>query len=369
MTESVWRSMHVAYYAANPDALLHDVVAPLFDEIGVPAYFVRHWRRGPHLRLNFRTDADTFTTVIAPRVREVVGAHLARYPSRKQLAPQQLLPLHRRYAEIDGDTGQLVPWYADNTIHDALYERPVIGFTGESAAAFSEKFYCDTNSLVFDTVERVGLGQTRLGLLFDIWIATAHALAGEIEHGWLSYRSHADYFRHRGPDPVSRLRGWDERYAGQKDEFGSRATAVAAAIDADRPGSAREWVDLMRPVRERARTLVDQGLLTFPGARFDEATAPDMRFRLSERELSPFHRALVGNDEWSAFSRTPEFLTYRVVLTLTYAHASRVGITLLDRYFLCHLAAKTMEDKYGVEGADLAAGLLARNLQLNGGSR
>lgn len=383
---AAWRSLHVAYYDDNKDALIGDAIAPLFDKIDVPKYFVRHWRRGPHVRLNFYADDDAYTRVIRPLALEIVESHLSAHPSRKHLDPQQLLPMHRRHAEIDSDHGPLTPWYPDNTIHDAPYDGPVIGFSGESSASFTEDFYSSTSDLVFDTVRRVRSGQSRLGLLFDVWVATAHALSGAVDHGWISYRSHAEFFRLRSPDPAGRLRAWDERYAQQMNEFATRASVVLETIDHRGSGSpvAQDWLAAMRPVRERARGLIDEGRITFPAAMSDDGAVPDMvlagkplnrvqqsllrskafrglQFRMLRRKLSPFHQALLRNDDWATFSRTPEFLTYRVVLTFTYAHASRVGITLPERFFLCHLVATTMEQRYGVDSAELASGLVLDN--------
>lgn len=352
MSEETWRSLHVAYHDDDRDELICDGVAPLYVSGGARGYFVRHWRRGPHLRLNFRTDDDTYARTIRPAASRLAAASMARRPSALPLDRTLMLEAHKRRAEIDGDEGPLTPWYEDNTIHDAPYEAPTTGFSGRGATGLLEDFYCSTGDLVFDSLRRVRRGHSRLGLLFDIWIATAHALGQGSHYSWISYRSHAEKFLHSSGDTGRFISVWKRRYARQRDTLTAQAETLLHALDAGGtgPAAARDWVTAMRPFQSRARKMIESGDLTFPAP--DSATGlPGLRAELS----SPFHQVMLANDGMFAHTTTVDFLTYRVMLTLTYAHGARLGISLVERYFLCHLVAATMEDITGVDGAELVA--------------
>jgi hypothetical protein len=49
----------------------------------------------------------------------------------------------------------------------------------------------------------------------------------------------------------------------------------------------------------------------------------------------------------------PDFLRYRVLLNHTYLHVTRLGLTPVERFRVCHLAARAVEETYGVSAVDL----------------
>src|SRR5437667_9667145 len=102
--EPRWRTVCVHYYdtAAAGDLIL-DGVRPLFAELPDAAHFLRHWRRGPHLRLNVRTTEERMDHVVLPAVNRVIGGFLQQRPSTVTLDVAALLPEHRRLAERERD--------------------------------------------------------------------------------------------------------------------------------------------------------------------------------------------------------------------------------------------------------------------------
>src|SRR5699024_7529776 len=72
-------SANIYYYAENKDALLLDCVQPLTLELGPRlrhVYFLRHWLRGPHVKLCLAGDAAAVRELIYPRVRAAVERYL-----------------------------------------------------------------------------------------------------------------------------------------------------------------------------------------------------------------------------------------------------------------------------------------------------
>src|SRR5215831_11421804 len=98
--DNQWRTVCVHYYdAAAIDDLILDGVRPLFAELlpaGVEAmHFLRHWRRGPNLRLNFRATEEQMNDAVLPALNRVVGGFLREHPSGVSLDVAALLPEHR----------------------------------------------------------------------------------------------------------------------------------------------------------------------------------------------------------------------------------------------------------------------------------
>jgi hypothetical protein len=347
-----WRSIHVVYYDDDQDHLIVHGVRPLLCRIAadVPAaYFVRHWRRGPHLRLNFRTDPATFEHVVRPAVTEIIGGYLADRPSTVDLDEERLLPLHTVLAQVEEDPGPLSPWRPDNSIHEAEYERRSQTVGGDEAAELLADFYRATNAIAFTMAEQVLQGGGRLDPCFDLMVATAHAFTGGgVASGFVSFRSHAEAYL-AGARAEGRRAAWDRGYAQRSAHLAARVGAVTATVDgaADRVPLVREWVGALRPLHSRAERLLAGNALSFN----DPELAPP------GAGGSEFHRAL-----WRGPAYTPRiresvwFRSYRLMLNYLYLHMTRHGVRPVDRFMLCHLVANAVEERLGVTALDLVSG-------------
>jgi hypothetical protein len=341
-----WHSLHVVYYEENKDALVLGGVRPLFRILAprvAAVSYIRHWRLGPHLRLNVCCDADTMAATVRPLAEQVVGGFLGRQPSRARLVPEEHLAAHRRLAEVEQEAGPLVPWRPDNTLHEAPFDRRVPVLGSEAAADLLADFYADSTELAFRMTEDVVAGRQRLALAFDLMVVTAHALSGlGIAEGFLSFRSHADAFLAGFPEARGLRPAWDEHYCRHRASLRDRVELIVASLD---DGSAtiphaEEWTALMRPYRQRGHQLVARGQLSM----LEDQRGPDLK------QVSRFHRE--AHPAWAAVLKSDWFVLYRLMLNYTYLHLTRLGVTPVERFLLCHLAANAVEDSYGVAALD-----------------
>ncbi|MFC4585738.1 thiopeptide maturation pyridine synthase [Sphaerisporangium corydalis] len=342
-----WRSIHVYYYEADKDALILEGVRPLFrrlaGQVGAMS-FTRHWRRGPHLRLNVRAGAATFEKVVRPAAEEVIGGFLARRPSVRRRDPEAELPAHRRLAELEGDQGPLTPWHPDNSLRVAPYDRREDVLGNPETADLLADFHAGTTELAFGMIEEVS-GPARLALGFNLMIATAHALSGAgITKAFVSFRSHAEGFLCGFPEGAGLRPAWDEHYARNADALVDRVDAVVATLADGRRNVpfVGEWVTTLTPYRGRAGLLVRDGLVPMG----DTAPAEG-----GLAGLSPFHRRLFGDPRWERTRVSADFLRYRLMLNLTYLYLTRLGVAPAERFLLCHLAANAVEDRYDVSAS------------------
>jgi hypothetical protein len=343
----------VYYYDDDDkDRLVVEAVRPLLRRVApeVPdAYFVRHWRRGPHLRLNFRTDPPTFARTVRPAVTEVVGGFLDRRPSTVVLDERELTPLHAILARIEEDDGPRTPWLPDNSVHEMDYDDRSRTAGGPAAADLLADFYVATNDIAFTMAEDVVRGGQRLAPCFDLMIATAHAFTpGGLASGFVSLRSHAEAFLAGAHSPRRRA-AWDRGYAERAAHLSARLDDVLATLDgaADRAPLARAWVAALRPLHRRAEELIAAGGVSFA----DPALSPPAPGG------SEFHRALLRGPAYTPEIReSVAFGSYRLMLNYLYLHLTRHGVPPADRFMLCHLAANTVEARVGVTALDLVAG-------------
>jgi Lantibiotic biosynthesis dehydratase C-term len=352
MSEARWRSVHVAYHDERCDDLVVDAVAPLFSRTSRHAagqYFTRHWRRGPHLRLNFQAAESAHTTVIRPAVEEVVGGYLAARPSRARLDPAAYAAQHARLAQLEREPGPLQPWYRNNSIQAAEYDDRIAALGSQAAAALLTSYYVRTTPLAFRMTDRVRSGGPRLELALDLMLATAHSFCrGGIARGFVSFRSHAEAFLASSPRGAPLRAAWNRAYEGRAEGLAGRVRAVVADLDRG-TGSVpfiREWASELEPIRHTAQQLLREGLMSMDPVPPDDAgQPPGDAGQPPLAELSPFHRAIEANDRWHTEVWSTEwFGTYRLSLNYAYLHLTRLGVKPIERLLLCHLAANAVED-------------------------
>ncbi len=355
-TPTTWATARVHYYDPDWTPLLLEAVRPLFAELAgaaPDAYFVRHWRFGPHLRLRWNTDRDKLRDVVRPAVEEIVGGHLARRPSTARIDTAELLRQHRRLAELENAPGPLTPLAPDNSISwsvgplgrdadDEVVQRLLAGF------------YTDTTPLAFETVAATRTGRAaRLAFAVDLMVAVAHRLYPgpdnpTVSEGFVSYRSHAEAYIAMTPNRSAVKEHFEREYRRVAPTLVHRVRETVAALDTDAPlPLVRPWLDLARRHIDSGDRLVDAGELVMPFPRLKDTGA--LGWDQNWVAHSRFHTMMNGSGAYlELLSRTPWFQRYRLALSLMYLHLNRIGITPVERYLLSHLVANAVEEAYGV---------------------
>lgn len=351
-----WQSVHIHYHD-DPRDLLLDAVQPLFSQVAphADAYFMPHWRQGPHLRLHVRAPGDVFRDVVSPLVHDRIGGYLRTNPSRTVLDPATVLDSHRRLAELEQDPGPLLPWPANNTVLDARYDRRLHMLGSVAAADLLADFHLMTTALAFDVLQLRRQGRQLPAIAFDLLIATAEALCGaDLSWSFVSFRSHAEAFLSTWPEGGGLRPAWDGYFAANADRLTARAEAVAAAVHHDGGDAlAQRWVRTVKPFRDRAGALVDAGMITLDPP--PEARAEHAALSAQLGQASAFHAATADSPEFEAHVRdTVWFAQHRLMLNYLYLFLTRVGLTPSERFLLCHVAANTAERLHGVSAVDTA---------------
>jgi hypothetical protein len=342
-----WRSVHI-YYHGDQDPLILAVIWPLFERLGDDmdrGFFQRHWRQGPHVRVNVDASPESYRQVIRPVIGDMAGRFLAVHPSPVASAEQHLISVHRQLAMAEKERGPLSPWRPDNSVIDDDYDdrRHVVG-TREASDLLAD-FYVATNELAFAMTDQAVRAGDRLSACMDLMIATAHVFAPQaIPQGAMSMRSHAERFLVLTGSADSLRSRWDAMYREQAPDIRNRVDSVVSAVDAGRPGShVRWWLDVIRPIHRRAGTLWDSGLLPLPASRPDPGVPFD----------SPFHTALDRNSDWQTHVRDSQwFQQYRLLLNYLYLHFTRLGVLPVQRFWLCHLVACAVEENVGMSAME-----------------
>ncbi|MGW2373423.1 MULTISPECIES: thiopeptide maturation pyridine synthase [Kitasatospora] len=353
MTESSWRSVNVFHHDGDRTDLLLDAVRPFITAVA-PAvskvYYQPHWRRGPHVRIPIRASAETFDGVVAPAVADVLQEYLRAHPSTVVLDERAAHPQHVRLARYERERGPLTPWAPNNTVETGPHDQRLHVLGGQTAADLLADYYVDTNDIVFDILDWVRGGGSKMALAVDLFIAVANRFLPPVTYGYMSFRGHADAFIAKMPDGL-RAR-FDQVYEANAEHFRRRVVEITAAADHHEVILFGALPDTLLHYRNQAAGLLESGELTL---NTDENGDPEAwGSTWSEwSERSPFHQALGGHraaaDQlggWQAFQQ------YRVVLNWLYLNMYRLGIGELERNLICHVVSRAVEDVHGVTALD-----------------
>ncbi|SCL44845.1 Lantibiotic biosynthesis dehydratase C-term [Micromonospora citrea] len=348
-----WHCFQIYYHAEDKDRLILEAIRPMARRLGGQVdslYYLRHWLRGPHVRLYVRCSPALLGTLVRPTVEELTARFLAERPSTARLDPQEHLPMHRRLAELESVSGDLLPWHRDNSLHLTTEAEPAPAEA--TSARLLADFYSDSTELAFTMTEDIASGGQRLAIAFDLMIATAHSLSGVgLARGGLSFRSHAEAFLHGFPEGQGLREAWDRHYRRSAATLVGRVRAVAADLDGTTSAVpyVRDWLDVLRPYRDRASQLISSGLLT------EQAPPVGADVDIVDlTQVSPFHQELFATSAWQEQTEATEwFLSYKLVLNYTYLHLTRLGVNPVERFLLCHLAACAVEQAHGMSAVDL----------------
>jgi hypothetical protein len=343
MSTSRWHTVCVHYHdERGHDALLLDAVRPLFAQLVDAvdgAHFTRHWRRGPHLRLNVRTTPESLRRTVLPAIRATVGDYLRRRPSTSTVDPLTLVEAHRSLARAERDDGQLWPWRQDNSVHEEPYDSRAAVLGSQEAAELIADFHVAANESAFAALAAMRAGAGRLWSAFDLMVTTAHACAaGGVSRGYVSFRAHAEVFLAGTTAPEDLREAWQRAYRQAAPMLRERLTRATTGESSE---PARLWLDALATVRARGFALVDGDRLRMDNAPAGRPVPP---------EVSPFLRELITNDDFhERFMPSPAFRRYRLLLNLLYLHLTRIGIRPAERYLLAHLVSNTVENVFGVD--------------------
>ncbi|MBK3639406.1 thiopeptide maturation pyridine synthase [Streptomyces sp. MBT33] len=353
MTESSWRSVNVFHHDSDRTDLLLDAVRPFLSEVAPAvsrAYFQPHWRRGPHVRIPVQATAEAFDDVVRPAVAEVLEEYLRARPSTVVLDERLAHAQHERLAEQERERGPLTPWAPNNTVEIEPHDRRLHVLGGPAAADLLTGYYVDTNDIVFDILDWVRSGGSRMALAVDLFVAAAHRFLPPVTYGYLSFRGHADAFLAKMPDGMRER--FDRVYETHADRFRRRVVEITAAGDHHEVIRFGGLLDTLLGYRNQANALLLSGELTLnTDANGDPEAWGSSWSAWSDR--SPFHRVLGGHraaadqlGDWNTFQQ------YRIVLNWLYLNMYRLGIGELERNLICHVVSRAVEDVHGVTAMD-----------------
>jgi Lantibiotic biosynthesis dehydratase C-term len=355
----VWTELQLHYHEENKDGLILDLVRPLMQwlkpDLG-RAFFVRHWIRGPHLRLRFLGDPVRFERDFRSRIDARVTAYLQTNPSVTVLNEARLLPMHQRLASSEMESGALTPFYPNNSWHFGDYDRRTHAMP-ETVADLIEDFYTETNELVFAMLEHIRAGRDRVNLSLDLMIATLQAVSPHIVSRFISYRSHAEVFIVGTEDDGATRERFERQYRLNAATLRTRLDQILEGIaqSEDRVPFLMAWTGMIERYTHLIRHRIDSGIIALEPYNADTPRSQAYADGEARLRKSPFHAMQLDDKaNMEMRSRDPGFNTFRLVVNLQYLHLNRIGLKPFERSLLAYLIANTIEERFEVSAFALA---------------
>ena len=181
--------------------------------------------------------------------------------------------------------------------------------------------------------------------------AQVTGLLGGAPLSFLSFRSHAEAFIATSRDPEAARRALDERFEAVRRPVELRVAAVLDQLRGAGPAvskPAAQWHAAVRAAKPLVLAQIAGGGLTV----HDEAGDP------AAFSASSFHTVAGASAPLQEFLHSdPAFLAVRLLTSLLYLSLHHLGLSLAERYFLCHATARACESVFGVDAVDVLAGL------------
>jgi hypothetical protein len=357
---SEWLSYHV--YTSEVDRLVVDCVHPFFqlwESRLERRSWERHYAGGPHLRIRLRAPASVVRPAaeeLSARARAFLAAHPS--PDASFYSAEHAARL-LAWEETPASSGEDLR-YRNNVVEEHPYPPATDVYASLEAARLMEDFRHDIVPLVM----RLLTGRRpRREALLRLYFLQALEAGGDLVAGSVSFKSHWEGFASTFPSliVVERIQ---TAYTAGRDQFQALLREVTGLFLQKRLGDDPElaaWQSLLQRYQSRARQILSTGThITRQAASPEEAVR--MRHQTESRRLrdSEFVRAFWGDETFvSALQHEPAFLVPRVLTNLLYTLLVTSGLKTIDKFALCHVAFRAVEDHSQCNLTDI----LRRNIE------
>ncbi|WP_458232966.1 lantibiotic dehydratase [Roseateles sp. P5_E8] len=366
-----WHALRIAYFEDDRRGLLLGPLSDLLDGLrsqhGIDrVMLLPHWRHGPHVDLAVHCSAQVLDEVVWPAVRAQLLPWLQANPSSREIDPQAYEALATKLALFELDPEPALPLLTNNTVTAAPYVRPK-ALKLEAFAAAREDFQVAALPLTLKLLRGKVDGNDE----FMLTLAAMLALVGQtyeiggLSRGYVSLRSHAEYF-FAAHDDGGKLRG---RFDALDQRLGERVGEVLRAVLDGRLDSLAlapefkqvlaEWQTVLASTAEANRRIVHQHYdVLLADDTFDRlqgsvtGQGSDFQTRMRQRVPSEIGRAL-GQARGMLAMSTPQIMAYRTTVNFFYTLLPLLGVSPMQKFCLCHLVALGVERVLGVSWRDI----------------
>ncbi|WP_225725236.1 MULTISPECIES: lantibiotic dehydratase C-terminal domain-containing protein [unclassified Nocardia] len=181
-------------------------------------------------------------------------------------------------------------------------------------------------------------------------VANSHGPGG-VPLSYLSFRSHAEAFIATSKNPDGLRATLDARYRQSHNEIEQRVLEIFEQLDGSVSPLAAAWSARVRAAKPDIIARLEAGSVVV-----HTEYAQAHRRERTDFAANAFHRVVGASDGLQDYlSNDPRFLAARILTSLLYLSLHTVGLTLVERYYLCYVVSRACEAIYRVDGVSLVS--------------
>ncbi|MGK5691513.1 lantibiotic dehydratase C-terminal domain-containing protein [Streptomyces sp. URMC 128] len=261
--ENSWLSCHV-FHHGDTDPLLTDLLLPMAGDLRragrlLRHFYLRHWERGPHVRLRLQVPSDQRDIVRAEVERRIVD-YLERHPGPGDTDPVRLREALRHLSALEhGDVSdsRLQTPEPPNSVRWFAYRPELDKYGGAEGIAIAEDVFHASSLLTGQVLRLVGNDRARLGVSLQLLLLASRALGfGQDDRVLFLHTYHERWAAYVSDERL--LAAWDQQYELQRESY----AALIDGLDAGEPigkGLGERWERTLADALHRLRPLVEAG--------------------------------------------------------------------------------------------------------------
>lgn len=375
----MWNVIRIAYFDNDKSALLQNPVKDVVEHIqqlDLRVFMTSHWKFGPHVDLVVDCDVAQFNNDIFPYAKQHIESWLAENPSTAELNSQDYERLSYQLAMSELEPPPYLPLLENNQVTVGLYQRSqainIAGFHDTK-----EQFLVDSTGLLFHLM---GLKKANSDVFFVCLIFMMASVAAKfkpdgIKRGYISYRSHAEYF-FENFDKQDALRGkfdlLDKKYAPLidsnlplvvDDKFNEMSLPPSVQsmlqywnhIVVTTFGNNRQVVDqnYEQIIREDSEVSSTEQNFADLAESVSSQVPEDVNKPSRDYNTGKVVNTALQHEEGRQLFRSHDFITYRTTVNYFYLLLPVLDITPVQKFSLCHIIANSVERVYGISWKDV----------------
>jgi hypothetical protein len=285
------------------------------------------------------------------------GAHGLALHFRKPVAPSLLDDIVAQSGASPQASWRFLP-FIDN-VRDTLSDV----FGGLDSVDIYRAFSFDSAPLLWAwQAQGLGRAEKRLAVALEVLVAYMYRMRTRLESSeapsypalFVSFRSHFEGFAASLDDPASAESAFAQRYPAM-----AQALATVVPVHAAGSGPMPAWLAPWQQLLERYfddihQRVLDKTLVT--------GMTGDLRRGGKNLLASSFHEKIVSSKEYTNHGmKQPLFQTNRILLGLVYLSLYRLGLPLVERYFLCYALSRFIEERHGISAEQAFERSVARS--------
>lgn len=376
----MWHVIRVAYFENDKSSILlgpiKEAVSGIKQSFSLPVFITSHWKFGPHIDVLVKCDAELFEQQIFPQYSALISAWLDENPSTAELNAEEYEKISYQLAMSELEPPPYLPLLENNQVTVGAYQRSqAINIDGFHDT--KESFLVDSTPLLFALLglKKVDSNAFFTTLIFMMSAAAAQFKPHGIQRGYISFRSHAEYFFEnfdKGNQIRQKFDLLDKNYAQLVD---SNIQQVAL-----RQMDQVKLANSQKTILSAWMTILDDTFehnLAVVNSNFDAIISEDNEVSSTEQNFGTLAESISSNvpdnvqkpsreyntgkvvnsamnhEEGRQLFRSPDFITYRTTVNYFYLLLPVLDITPIQKFSLCHIVANSVERVFNIDWEDV----------------